>query len=186
MNHKVLYHQNEMEFETLEDILPEKNVHLDMIIVGKVPSPVSVNAGHYFQGKHGKALWNKLVEYGILKKITAYHDDSLLKNDIGITDLVKKTRYTDNEPSMEEYRSGKERLDFIVTTYQPKVLFFVYKRALEACVPFLSKIQYGFNDNLNCHFNGSRVFLFPMPGTGKVTKSIIEASLTSLKQYLTK
>lgn len=75
-------------------------------------------------------------------------------------------------------------MDNIIKRYKPKVIFFVYKPILENCVSPLENINYGFNDNLNKYFNGSRVFLFPMPGIGKVTKDIIKSSMTELKEYL--
>lgn len=85
MNHSVNVRENGKEYKTLEDILPVDGGTIDLLIVGKVPAPISVASGHYFQGKHGKAMWNKLTEYGILKQTTPYHEDSLLANKIGIT-----------------------------------------------------------------------------------------------------
>lgn len=184
MNHRILLRKNDMEFYTFEDILPEKDSVLDMLIVGKVPAPTSVSIGYYFQGKHGKAMWNKLTEYKILNKVTTYHDDSLLKNNMGITDIVKEPRKYGTEPDFGEYIIGKERVISIIEKYTPKVIFFVYKPILEAMVPFTAKVNYGFNDHLNCYFNESRVFLFPMPGTGKVTKPIIEKAMNDLKKCL--
>lgn len=180
MNHSVKVRENGKEYRTLEDILPVDGT-LDLLIIGKVPAPTSVASGHYFQGKQGKAMWNKLTEYGILRQTTPYHDDSLLANKIGITDIVKEPREYGAEPTLSEYIDGKERILVIIEKYAPKVIFFVYKPVVEALVPFLSKVEYGFNDHLSRYFNGSKVFLFPMPGTGKVTKTIIDAAMRSLK-----
>lgn len=187
MNHRITIQVNGQSYDTFEDILPkEDNTTLDMLIVGKTPEPNSVRTGHYFQGKHGVSMWNKLEEYGILKKMSTYHDDSLLLNGIGITDIAKIPRSTGNEPSLTEYIEGKDRIIKIIDKFKPKVVFFAYKPVLEHLTPFLSKINYGFNDNLKDNFNGCRPFLFPMPGTGKVTKEIIQKTMKDLQQYLNK
>ncbi|MEY8000947.1 hypothetical protein AB8U03_12220 [Clostridium sp. Mt-5] len=48
--------------ETLQDILPQGS-ELNILFVGKVPTPFSVKEGHYFQGRQGKMFWNKLQKY---------------------------------------------------------------------------------------------------------------------------
>lgn len=185
MNHRITIQTNGQSFETFEDILPkEDNATLNMLIIGKTPAPDSVKTGHYFQGRNGKSMWNKLEEYGILVKKTAYHDDSLLSNGIGITDIAKVPRLTGNEPSIMEYMEGKERVMEIIYKFKPKVVFFVYKPVLEHLSPFYAKIDYGFNDHLKDNFNGCRPFLFPMPGTGKVTREIIQKTMNELRRYL--
>ena len=186
MNHRITFLEEGKHCETFEDILPDTNSVLDMLIIGKTPSPNSVKIGHYFQGRQGKSMWNKLEEYGILKKSTQYHDDSLLLSNIGITDIVKAPRLTGNEPSLAEYMEGKQNVLDIIKRHSPKVLFFVYKPILENIVPLFIKVEYGFNDTLSDYFYGSRPFLFPMPGTGKVTTEIIRKSMMELKDYLKK
>lgn len=187
ISHKKIIQENGQSHETFEDILPkDSNATLNMLIVGKTPSPDSVKIGHYFQGKQGMSMWHKLEEYGVLEKRTEYHDDSLLYYGIGITDIVKVPRLTGHEPSLLEYTEGKERIMEIICQFKPKVVFFVYKPVLKHLVPFLSKINYGFNDHLKDKFNGCRPFLFPMPGTGKVTKEIIHKTMTELEMFLEK
>lgn len=185
MNHRIKVQKDGKAFFTFQDILPEEG-KLDLLIVGKVPAPTSVRLGHYFQGRQGKAMWNKLTEYGILKLRTDYHDDSLISNNIGITDIVKEPREAGNEPSIFEYQEGKERILRIIDKYNPKVIFFVYKPVLENCVPFMSKIEYGFNDHLSKYFYGSKVFLYPMSGVRMVTTNVIESKMQELKIVLEK
>lgn len=105
-------------------------------------------------------------------------------SNIGITDIVKAPRLTGNEPSLAEYMEGKQNVLDIIKRHSPKVLFFVYKPILENIVPLFIKVEYGFNDTLSDYFYGSRPFLFPMPGTGKVTTEIIRKSMMELKDYL--
>jgi hypothetical protein len=186
MNHRITILKEGKYYDTFKDILPDTNTVLDMLIIGKTPSPDSVKIGHYFQGRHGMSMWNKLEEYCILKKTTQYHDDSLLCNNIGITDVVKVPRLTGNEPSLLEYMEGKQHIMDIIKGHSPKVLFFVYKPILENLISLGPKVRYGFNDNLSKYFYGSRPFLFPMPGTGKVTTDIIKENMQELKDYLKK
>lgn len=153
---------------TLRDILPDSG-RLKMLIVAKTPAPLSVAAGHYFQGKQGQMFWSALVGRGLLNVPTgAYHDDHLLAHGYGITDVVKVPRPFGDEPSDDEYRAGIDRVLGLIKTFQPTVLMFVYKGVLDAILRLRfgikQKAQYGFNTALDHHF-GTRTFAFPMPGT---------------------
>ncbi|HEX7223850.1 MAG TPA: hypothetical protein VF231_11400, partial [Candidatus Limnocylindrales bacterium] len=44
--------------ETLADLPPLRD---RLLFVGLNPSPVSVEAGHYHQGRLGRSFWNRLV-----------------------------------------------------------------------------------------------------------------------------
>jgi len=119
--------ENNREYETLDDILPE-TLGLKVLFVAKTPSPVSVKARHYFQGRQGRMFWNKLLNYGILTSMTKFEDDSLLDNGFGITDVVKKPRTYGNEPSVGEYRQGFDRILDLVAKHSPLVVVFVTKQ----------------------------------------------------------
>lgn len=155
------------QVRTLRDILPEKP-GLSVLFVAKTPAPVSVNAGHYFQGKQGSAFWNRLRDYGLLKPTTAFEDDSLLAHRFGLTDIVKVPRGYGNEPSDDEYRAGVDRILELVGVHRPRVVVFVYKRVLDQILRLKFRIKtkssYGFNPSLAPHF-GTEVFAFPLPGT---------------------
>ena len=91
-NYRITTIVNGRKADTLADILPDKG-KLNILMIAKTPAPVSVKAGHYFQGQQGKMLWNRLAEYGILKYPSGeFPDDYLLLNKIGITDIVKVPR----------------------------------------------------------------------------------------------
>ena len=177
-----------IEYQTLVDILPESG-NLEILFIAKTPAPVSVTAGHYFQGKQGSMFWNKLSESNILKIPSGkYADECLLENGFGITDIVKLPRAYGNEPSEDEYLSGMERIFNIIKSHQPKVLIFVYKKVLDNIVRLSfgikEKSQYGFNPKLEEFFH-SKVFVFPMPGT-PCTKATAELSMNELKNFLRK
>ncbi len=63
------------EVRTLRDILPDKP-GLRVLFIAKTPAPVSVKAGHYFQGAQGRMFWNRLKQYGLLRPTVGFEDDS--------------------------------------------------------------------------------------------------------------
>lgn len=176
------------EYYTLADILPEKG-NLDILFIAKTPALVSVDAGHYFQGKQGTMFWNRLSDYNILKVTNGdFADNHLLSNNYGITDIVKVPRNYGNEPSDDEYRQGLKRILETIEKYNPKVIVFVYKAVLDKIINlnFGIKIKsnYGFNPELDKYFN-SKVFVFPMPGTPCKSDEAIK-EMTKLKMLLKK
>lgn len=46
------------------------------------------------------------------------------------------------------------------------------------------RLCYGFNDGLQRHFNGARVFACPLPGVGGVTSEEIDADMRELKDAI--
>jgi G:T/U-mismatch repair DNA glycosylase len=153
---------------TLADILPAAGP-MKMLMVAKTPAWVSVDVGHYFQGRQGRMFWNRLTEYGLLDVPSGtFEDEALLGHSYGVTDIVKVPRNYGNEPSDDEYREGLQRILELVAQLEPQVLLFVYKRVLDQILRLSfgqrEKARYGFNDDLNERFD-SRVFVFPMPGT---------------------
>jgi double-stranded uracil-DNA glycosylase len=165
-------HRTEMEVGgltvvTLADILPERGP-MRALFVGKTPSPASVEAGHYYQGRMGKGLWRRLDEFGLLPAVEGvYGDDSLLDHGFGMTDLCKMPRPFGQEPIESEYVEGWERVSGLVGALRPRILVFVYKGALDRVLAYSfgweRKSDYGFNDELVRTF-GRRVFAFPLPG----------------------
>jgi len=179
---------NGKQHETLADILPHSG-NLEILFIAKTPATISVDSGHYFQGKQGTVFWNKLSDYNILKVSNGkFADECLLINKYGITDIVKVPRDYGNEPSDEEYRQGLHRILSTIEKYDPKVIVFVYKKVLDNIVwlnfGIKTKSNYGFNPQLDKYFK-SKVFVFPMPGTPCTTEQAIQ-SMTKLKQLLKK
>lgn len=151
------------QFNTLMDILPDKG-NLKILFIAKTPALISVEAGHYFQGKQGTMFWNRLSKYNILKIANGmFADECLLSNNCGITDIVKIPRNYGNEPLDEEYKSGLQRILNIINIFKPKVIVFVYKKVLDKIVRLNFNVQtksnYGFNSQLEKYFN-SKVFVF--------------------------
>lgn len=153
---------------TLQNILPQ-NKKLKMLFIGKVPTMNSVNEGHYFQGKQGTMFWNKLKKYRILNvPVGCYEDEHLLEHGYGIIDITKVPRGYGIEPSSSEYKEGAKGISNVIEIYKPKIVVFIYKKVLDKLLKYAfnidTKSHYGFNNNLENLF-GSKVFVFPMPGT---------------------
>jgi len=186
MNYQITILQNGHNTKTLSDILPI-SAPIKMLIIGKTPVPVSVEIGHYFQGKQGKLFWGKLQEYDVLKIVDGkYEDEFLIDSGYGITDIVKMPRHYGNEPSEDEYKAGWLQVGNIIKNLHPIVTMFVYKGALDKVLMFCysrkSKSIYGFNPELDSLFN-SKVFAFPMPGT-PCTKEKAHQSMSALCETL--
>jgi TDG/mug DNA glycosylase family protein len=117
--------------ETLADLPPEPG---RLLFVGLNPSPVSIAAGHYHQGRLGRQLWRRLVSATILPADTHLDaaDDALVAEGHGITDLLKLPTARD-EADEATLRAGVGPLWQKVAVWRPAAVVFVYKRAAVAC-----------------------------------------------------
>lgn len=117
--------------ETLADLPPEPG---RLLFVGLNPSPVSIAAGHYHQGRLGRQLWRRLVAATILPPETNLDDadDALVAEGHGITDLLKLPTARD-EADDATLRAGVGPLWQKVAVWRPAAVVFVYKRAAESC-----------------------------------------------------
>ena len=115
--------------ETLADLPPLRD---QLLFVGINPSPVSVAAGHYHQGRLGQAFWRRLIRATILPgeiSIPAA-DDALLAAGHGITDLLKLPTARD-EASDATLTAGVGPLWQKVAIWRPAAIVFIYKRPAE-------------------------------------------------------
>ena len=88
--------------ETLADLPPHRG---GLLFVGLNPSPVSVRAGHYYQGQLGRTFWKRLTRAGILPAVPPLEaDDALVA--AGVGPLWQK-----------------------IAIWRPAAVVFVYKRA---------------------------------------------------------
>jgi double-stranded uracil-DNA glycosylase len=114
---------------TLADIPPLRN---RLLFVGLNPSPVSVEAGHYHQGRLGQTFWRRLMTARILPKDTPIEtaDDALLAAGHGITDLLKRPTARDTA-TPADLTAGVGPLFQKVAVWRPAAIVFIYKRAAE-------------------------------------------------------
>jgi TDG/mug DNA glycosylase family protein len=115
--------------ETLADLPPLRD---RLLFVGLNPSPVSVAAGHYFQGRLGRTFWKRLMRSEILPPDTDIDtaDDALVAAGHGVTDLHKRPSPRD-DASDATLRAGVGPLWQKVALWRPAAVVFVWKRVAE-------------------------------------------------------
>ena len=112
--------------ETLADLPPLRD---RLLFVGLNPSPVSVEAGHYHQGRLGRTFWRRLMLAGILPPATPVEtaDDALVAAGHGITDLIKSVSARD-EATDAALTAGVGPLWQKIALWRPAAVVFIYKR----------------------------------------------------------
>jgi TDG/mug DNA glycosylase family protein len=128
-SHRTTVWVGRREVTTLAYLPPLRN---RLLFVGLNPSPVSVEAGHYHQGRLGRAFWARLVTATILPPGTQPEeaDDALVAAGHGITDLLKTPTARD-EATDVELTAGVGTLWQKIAIWRPAAIVFVYKGAAE-------------------------------------------------------
>ena len=129
-SHRTTLTIDDVEIETLEDLPPLRD---RLLFVGLNPSPVSVEAGHYHQGRLGQTFWRRLMLSGILPPGTPVDtaDDALVAEGHGITDLLKVVSPRDDATD-KELRAGVGPLWQKIAVWRPAAIVFIHKRAANA------------------------------------------------------
>jgi TDG/mug DNA glycosylase family protein len=113
--------------ETLPDRAPRPG---GILLVGINPAPRSVQGGHYYQGRLGKRLWQRLTRLGLLEHaVPGAEDDAFAAAGHGLTDIVKRPTRSASEVGREEIRQGLEALKENVRAWRPGLILFVFKKA---------------------------------------------------------
>ena len=116
--------------ETLADLPPKRD---RLLFVGLNPSPVSVAAGHYHQGRLGQTFWKRLMTARVIPASPIEDaDDALVAAGHGITDLLKVPTPRD-EATDAELTAGVGPLWQKIAIWRPAAVVFVYKRAATVC-----------------------------------------------------
>jgi TDG/mug DNA glycosylase family protein len=117
--------------ETLADLPPLRD---RLLFVGLNPSPVSVVAGHYHQGRLGRTFWRRLVTARVLPPDTEIEtaDDALMAAGHGITDLLKIPTPRD-EATDADLTAGVGPLWQKIAIWRPAAIVFIYKRVGNTC-----------------------------------------------------
>ena len=127
--HRTTTHVAGVPTTTLADLPPTRD---KLLFVGLNPSPVSVQAGHYHQGRIGRRFWQRLMHIGIIAAGTQLEvaDDALVAAGHGITDLIKRPTPRDAAHD-QELREGVGPLWQKIALWRPGAVVFIYKRAAE-------------------------------------------------------
>lgn len=127
--HRTTIQLDGVETATLADLPPSRD---GLLFVGLNPSPVSVEAGHYHQGRLGQRFWARLKTATILPADAdlVEADDALVARGHGITDLIKRPSARDEAADLE-LREGVGPLWQKIALWRPGAIVFIYKRAAE-------------------------------------------------------
>jgi len=117
--------------DSLADLPPLRD---RLLFVGLNPSPVSVAAGHYHEGRLGHTFWRRLMTAGVIPAATPVEtaDDALMAGGHGITDLLKIPTAHD-EATDAALTAGVGPLWQKIAIWRPAAVVFIYKRAATIC-----------------------------------------------------
>ncbi len=134
------------EVATLADLPPARG---GLLFVGLSPSPVSIAAGHYHQGRQGHLFWRRLIRAGILPGGTVLEtaDDALVAMGHGITDLDKRPAGTE-EVGDAQLTAGVGPLRQKIAIWRPGAIVFVHKRAAEISAGRSLEARWGVLENV--------------------------------------
>jgi double-stranded uracil-DNA glycosylase len=128
-SHRVVEEWMGERVQTLEDLL---RPGLSVVCVGINPSCVSVETGHYYQGRLGKLFLSRLRRVGLLPAVLdGYEDDALYARGVGFTDLIKRPTARASGLRGEEFGYGRAILLEKLSEVQPRLVIFTYKRVAQ-------------------------------------------------------
>lgn len=175
MSHRVSVNWIGAPVDTLADLLPQWT---KAIIVGVNPSPVSVEAGRYYQGQLGQRLWRRLERCGLLTRQTGrWEDDNAVDYGFGFTDVVKRPTAAAAGLRPGEREHGAALLLDKLARLDTKAVIFTFKDAAEAVVGPLR--GFGWQDDRQ--FAGASVFVMPGPYEARPR---VDSALRSLADRL--
>ncbi len=144
------------EIETLEDLL---RPGLRAVVVGINPAPVSVAAGHYWQGNTGKTLWRRLERVGLMPETwSGFEDDAAFEAGVGFTDVVKRPTKRAAEVRSDELHEGRTILEENLAVSGFPLVIFVFKAAAETLLGSLDG-----NGFVGRQLGVGEVFVMPGP-----------------------
>ncbi len=124
--HRVVRDWRGEQIETLADLL---RPGLKGVCVGINPSPVSVAAGHYYQGRLGKSFWARLRRAGLLDEAASgFEDDAAFAAGFGFTDIVKRPSARAHDLGEDEFEAGKVELVEKLDRFRPGLVIFIFKK----------------------------------------------------------
>lgn len=113
---------------TLKDLL---RPGLRAVVVGINPSPLSVAAGHYYQGRAGQQFFRRLRAAGLIPDGDGFEDALAFAAGIGFTDLAKRPTRRAKELVHEELLQGRAALIEKLERFRPGLVIFTFKQSAE-------------------------------------------------------
>ena len=130
---------------TLSDIWPEST---RAMIVGLNPAPVSVEAGHYYQGQTGQRQLRRLAAAGlfIVSGSLRHFEEPAAKVGVGFTDIVKRPTRGESDVTGVEIEYGKTRFEVQLAERDVGLIISVFRQPVEALLghggaPGLQKLR---------------------------------------------
>ncbi len=118
---------------------------LKAVFVGCNPASVSVEAGHYWQGTHGRRFWGRLQTFGIAKELPPGREDAAaFKQGFGFADLVRRPTRSAADLTRGEMEDCVAELVKRLKRRAPgsPAIVFVYKNAWKVAAPALKQAGY--------------------------------------------
>jgi double-stranded uracil-DNA glycosylase len=144
------------QVETLEDLL---RPDLRAACVGINPSLVSLERGHYYQGRLGLHFYKRLQRARLLPaSFDGYQDDALFERGVGFTDIVKRPTPRAHHLDAAEFAHGRQLLLEKLERFRPGLVIFSYKKTAEILLGRFS----GTGERPSV-IDGVRMFVMPGP-----------------------
>lgn len=159
--------------ETLVDLLRPA---LNGVVVGINPSPVSVEAGHYYQGVVGQRFFRRLEQAGVIPVGDGFEDDRAFEAGLGFTDVVKRPTTRADGLRVGELEHGTTLLEEKLGALEVPRIIFTFKKS---AVALLGQFD-GFGVRPGRPIAGASVFV--MPGPMEATKRVRPA-LENLRRW---
>jgi len=160
---------------TLADLL---RPGLAAVTVGINPAPVSVAAGHYYQGAAGQTFLRRLAAVGLLPDGPGYEDDRAFAGGVGFSDVVKRPTGSAAEVPKSELAYGRALLENKLRETGTPLVIFTFKKAATALLGDFS--GHGLLTPAR-RLAGARVFVMPGPYE---QRDRTDRALEELKRHL--
>lgn len=167
--HQVTEEWMGQQITTLADLL---RPGLRAVVIGVNPAPISVEAGHYYQGNAGRRLFDRLRRSGVT---VGRDDDTAFSDGIGFTDVVKRPTRSAHEVGAEELAHGRDLLEDKLVVLSVPLVIFTFKKAAE---PLFGRFD-GHGLLTGRKLGGASVFVMPGPYAARDTVAIALRDLWS-------
>ncbi len=176
-SHQVVEDWMGVQVVTLEDLFPKD---CRAVLVGINPSPKSVAAGHYYQGRLGqRSVLPRLRQAGLVPDgHPGEEDDAAMKCGLGFTDIVKRPTASATEVRAAEYQFGRPILEAKLARIGAPLIIFSFKKAADK---YFDKDVRGFGF-IGPRLADSTVFVMPGPMASSADGSVQKA-LDDLREW---